>query len=140
MKKNNEEKKKIGNGLSGTEKVMFYVNVAFKSMAKIFLLLLLILFLGGSLGIGLGSGYFIGLVEDMPIPTEEELANAVENAGEISTMTYSDDTEISSIRADLVRENTELESVSPYIINGLVATEDENFFEHDGVVPSAIIR
>ena len=54
-------------------------------------------------------------------------------------MTYSDDTEISSIRADLVRENTELKNVSPYIINGLVATEDENFFEHDGVVPSAII-
>src|SRR5699024_6079503 len=119
---------------------MFYVNVAFKSLAKIFLVLLLILFFGGSLGIGLGSGYFIGLVEDMPIPTEEELANAVENAGEISTMTYSDDTEISSIRADLVRVNTELENVSPYIINGLVATEDENFFEHDGVVPSAIIR
>ena len=140
VKKNNEEKKKIGNGLSKTEKVIFYVNVAFKFLAKIFLVLLLILFLGGSLGLGLGSGYFIGLVEDMPIPTEEELANAVENAGEISTMTYSDDTEISSIRADLVRENTELKNVSPYIINGLVATEDENFFEHDGVVPSAIIR
>lgn len=124
VNKKNEEKKKIGNGLSGTEKVMFYVNVAFKSLAKIFLLLLLILFLGGSLGLGLGSGYFIGLVEDMPIPTEEELANAVGNAGEISTMTYSDDTEISSIRADLVRENTELENVSPYIISGLVATED----------------
>ena len=76
MKKNNEEKKKIGNGLSKTEKVIFYVNVAFKFLAKIFLVLLLILFLGGSLGLGLGSGYFIGLVEDMPIPTEEELANA----------------------------------------------------------------
>lgn len=140
VKKNNEEKKKIGNELSRLEKVMFYVSIAFKSLTKIFLILLLILFLAGAFGFGLGAGYFIGLVEDMPIPTEEELANAVENAGEISTMTYSDDTEISSIRADLVRENTELENVSPFIINGLVATEDENFFEHDGIVPSAIIR
>ena len=140
VKKNNEEKKKIGNELSSLEKVMFYVSIAFKSLTKIFLILLLILFLAGAFGFGLGAGYFIGLVEDMPIPTEEELANAVENAGEISTMTYSDDTVISSIRADLIRENTELENVSPFIINGLVATEDENFFEHDGIVPSAIIR
>lgn len=140
VKKYNEEKKKTGNELSRLEKVMFYVSIAFKSLTKIFLILLLILFLAGAFGFGLGAGYFIGLVEDMPIPTEEELANAVENAGEISTMTYSDDTEISSIRADLVRENTELENVSPFIINGLVATEDENFFEHDGIVPSAIIR
>lgn len=140
LKENKKEKNNKGNNLSTLEKVSYYLSVFFKLMGKLAMVFLLILFLGGSLGAGIGSGYFLGLVEDMPIPSEAELSNAVENAGEISQMVYSDDSEISSIRSDLVRVNTDLESVSPYIVNGLVATEDENFFDHDGVVPSAIIR
>ncbi len=122
------------------EKSVYYVNVFFKLITKLTAYFVLAIFLVGSLGLGIGSGYFLGLVEDMPIPTEEELSNAVSNSGEISTMVYTDDSEISSIRSDLVRVNTTLDEISPYVVNGLVATEDENFFEHSGVVPSAIIR
>jgi penicillin-binding protein len=140
LKRNIEEKKVRGENMTTKDRIMYYLNVFFKVLSKLALVLIITAVLGGSLILGLGSGYFLGLVEDMPIPTDTELASAVSNAGEISTMQYSDGSEISSIRADLVRVNTSLDNVSPLIVNGLVATEDENFFEHDGVVPSAIIR
>ncbi|RPA60120.1 penicillin-binding protein [Aerococcus agrisoli] len=140
MKKNIEEKKVRGENMTTKDRTVYYLNVFFKVLSKLALVVIVTAVLGGSLVLGLGSGYFLGLVEDMPIPTDTELASAVSNAGEISTMQYSDGSEISSIRADLVRVNTTLDNVSPYIVNGLVATEDENFFEHEGVVPSAIIR
>ena len=42
--------------------------------------------------------------------------------------------------SDLEREEVKLEDVSPYLIDAVIATEDEYFYEHNGVVPKAILR
>lgn len=109
-------------------------------MKKLALIAFFSLIVGGSLALGGGLGYFAGLVEEMEVPTEESLIGIISNVEEVSSMTYNDDTEISEIRADLIRTNTTLARINPHIINGLVATEDENFFDHVGVVPSAVMR
>lgn len=47
---------------------------------------------------------------------------------------------ISEIRTDLVRTTVGSENISPLIKEALIATEDENFYEHNGIVPKAILR
>ena len=38
------------------------------------------------------------------------------------------------------RETVSLENVSPYLVNGIVAVEDERFYEHNGVDPVGLLR
>lgn len=120
--------------------IHFSLDVFFKSLKKIVLFLLFILLIGGSLALGGGLGYFAGLVEEMEIPSQEELGTEIASVEQVSEMTYKDGSLISEVRADLVRDTANLDEISPYVINGLVATEDENFFDHQGIVPSAILR
>lgn len=93
-----------------------------------------------SLAMGVASGFFLGLTEDLPNPSPEEMTSQIQNLEEISTLTYNDGSLIDEVRSDLVRKNVQLEEISPQIVHGLVATEDEHFFKHHGVVPSAILR
>src|SRR5699024_12513152 len=62
------------------------------------------------------------------------------NYEETSKMYYADDEYIGNIRADIYREEVELDDISDFLIEAVVSTEDEHFYEHNGVVPKAIIR
>ncbi|MCZ0717035.1 transglycosylase domain-containing protein [Aerococcus kribbianus] len=122
------------------ESVFFSVNVFLKVLKRFLGLTALGLGLSALLGLGLGVGYFVGLVEDMPVPSQEEFAGTINNVEERSHLTDHQGEEIGTLRTDLVRTNVPLANISADVVNGLVATEDENFFHHNGVVPSAIIR
>ena len=41
---------------------------------------------------------------------------------------------------DLDRRETSLSNVAPEVVNAVLATEDEYFREHNGIVPKAVIR
>src|SRR5699024_3959940 len=41
---------------------------------------------------------------------------------------------------DIYREEVELDDISDFLIEAVVSTEDEHFYEHNGVFPKAIIR
>src|SRR5699024_5252348 len=43
-------------------------------------------------------------------------------------------------RSDLFREETSLDSIASDLIQAVIATEDEYFTEHKGIVPKAIFR
>src|SRR5699024_5712541 len=47
---------------------------------------------------------------------------------------------IADIRSDIHREKVSLDDISETLIQAVIATEDENFNEHNGVVPKAIVR
>lgn len=85
-------------------------------------------------------GYFASLVEDMPIPAEEEMLEQVQSYDETTTMLFSNGESIGNIRTDLQRKTVTLDQISPYIVNAVVSTEDEYFFDHHGVVPKATLR
>jgi penicillin-binding protein len=59
---------------------------------------------------------------------------------ETSEVYFADNVYLGKLRTDLEREEVKLEDVSDHLINAVVATEDEYFYEHDGVVPKAIMR
>ena len=104
------------------------------------LLLLIIIVLGAGFAGGVGAGYFASLVKDEPIRPYENMRKDIYNYEETSDLYFDNDVYLGKLRTDLYREEVKLENVSEYLVNAVVATEDEYFYEHDGVVPKAIMR
>src|SRR5699024_595204 len=67
-------------------------------------------------------------------------AEQINNYNEKSTMYYAGGEIISDLRSDLLRTPVTLDEISPILVNALVATEDEYFFDHEGIVPKAVAR
>lgn len=89
---------------------------------------------------GIGAGYFASLVKDEPIRTYAEMEQDIYNYEETSKYYFAGNVYIGDIQSDLYREETALDHISPTLINAVIATEDEYFKEHKGIVPKAIFR
>lgn len=122
------------------EKVLFGINVAFNVFKRMFFYIVLIAILFGAMAAGAGAGFFANLVSKTPPPTHDEMLTQVNRLEQQSTLYYANGEPIANIRADVVRSVANIDGISSYIIDGLIATEDEDFFEHPGVMPKAILR
>ncbi|MBM7543002.1 transglycosylase domain-containing protein [Amphibacillus cookii] len=89
---------------------------------------------------GIGAGYFASLVKDEPLRSQESMVSAIHNYEETSEIYFADEVYMGEVSSDIHREEVSLANVSDYIINGIIATEDEYFETHDGIVPKAIMR
>ncbi|WP_446450451.1 transglycosylase domain-containing protein [Tuanshanicoccus lijuaniae] len=126
--------------LDNKEKVIFGFNVFFNVLKRFVIYLLLLGMLFAAMAGGIGAGYFAYLVSQTEPPSREQMAEQINRVDQQSTLHYADGSQIANVRADIVRQVAELKDISQYIIDGLVATEDEYFYEHPGVVPKAILR
>lgn len=117
-----------------------YFDIFYRVLKGLFTFFLFLIMIIGALGGGTVIGYFASLVEDIPIPTEVEMRNQVNSYGIKSSMYYADNSLISDLRSDLLRSPIPLEQMSPLVLNAIIATEDENFYQHEGIVPKALIR
>ena len=97
-------------------------------------------FIGGLFGAGLAIGYGVALFDKAKVPQAEELLKQVKNIASISEITYSDGSTIASIEGDLLRTSVGSDAISDNLKKAIIATEDEHFNEHHGVVPKAVIR
>ena len=113
----------------------FGLNVFFGVIRNIFTGIILLMVLLGMFGGGVGLGYFANLISKETAPTYESMAEDIGNVELVSTMYYANSEAISEIRTDLVRTTVGSENISPLIKEALIATEDENFYEHNGIVP-----
>ncbi|RNF40815.1 transglycosylase domain-containing protein [Planococcus salinus] len=104
------------------------------------LILAIVLVTGGTFAASVGAGYFASLVDDEKLRTAEEMRNEIYSYEETSEMFFADELYIGKVQTDLEREETKLENVSEHAINAVLATEDEYFNEHEGIVPKAILR
>lgn len=98
------------------------------------------MFLFGLFGAGIGIGFVVSLFDDVKIPKTEELVAKVSEVSRISTVTYSDGSLVSEVNSDLLRVPITSEEVSNYLKQAVIATEDETFETHNGVVPKAVLR
>lgn len=89
---------------------------------------------------GIGLGYFASLVKDDPLMTKAEMRDQIYNYDETSEIYFAGDIYIGKLRTDLERRETSIAKVSPTLINAVLATEDEYFNEHYGIVPKAVLR
>ncbi|MEW4355077.1 penicillin-binding protein PBP1B [Streptococcus pneumoniae] len=97
-------------------------------------------FLGFLFGAGIALGYTASLFDDVKVPQEEELVKQVRDISAISELKYADGSPISSIDSDLLRVAVESKDISENIKKAVIATEDEHFNEHNGVVTKAVFR
>ncbi|MFX3673150.1 MAG: transglycosylase domain-containing protein [Paenisporosarcina sp.] len=104
------------------------------------LLLLIVLFTGFVFAGSVGAGYFASLVDQEPLRKEEEMRASILSYEETSEVYFANNVYLGKLRTDLQRNETKLESVSPFVLDAVYATEDEYFNVHQGIVPKAIFR
>lgn len=132
--KNKEDYKKY------FKKALSYFDSFYEFFKATFLIVILFLAVIFTLAAGSAMGYFASLVEDSPQLSKNEFQADIYNYNQKSTLFYADASVISDLRSDLLRTPITLDQVSPLLTNAIIATEDENFYEHKGIVPKAIVR
>ena len=104
------------------------------------LIFIIFLMTAGIFAVSVGAGYFASLVKDEPLRSKEEMREQIFNYEETSEIYFANNVYIGKLRTDLERRETSLAAISPLVINAVLATEDEYFREHNGIVPKAVIR
>ena len=131
-----EEKKSDGTG----GKVLPILGSILAAIKGIVNTLFILGFIGGLFGAGVALGYGVALFDKAKVPQAEDLVKQVKNISSISEIVYADGSVIASIESDLLRTSVSSEEISDNLKKAIVATEDEHFLEHNGVVPKAVIR
>ncbi|OJF94293.1 transglycosylase domain-containing protein [Alkalibacterium sp. 20] len=146
MKRSENEELKQSEETQETEQsslfqsVVYYFDIFYRVAKALIILVVIVLLIAGSLGAGTAVGYFASLVHGSEIPDREQMMGQINDYTQKSSMYYADGSLISDVRSDLLRTPIPVENVSELLINAVVSTEDEHFFDHDGVVPKAVAR
>ena len=131
-----EEKQSDGTG----GKVLAILGSILVAIKGILNTLFILGFIGGLFGAGVALGYGVALFDKAKVPQAEDLVKQVKNVSSISEIVYADGSVIASIESDLLRTSVSSEEISDNLKKAIIATEDEHFLEHKGVVPKAVIR
>ena len=131
-----KEKKLDGTG----GKILAILGSILAAIKGILNILFILGFIGGLFGAGVALGYGVALFDKAKVPQSEDLVKQVKNISSISEIVYADGSVIASIESDLLRTSVSSEEISDNLKKAIVATEDEHFLEHNGVVPKAVIR
>ncbi|MDG3062962.1 penicillin-binding protein [Lacticaseibacillus casei] len=126
--------------LTGKTAVVFYGNVTLQSIKSIVYYLLGVLGIAAVFGLGLFGGYFVSIIDATPIPTEAAMKATLSNTSRTSSMYFAHNVKLSDVKSDLYSTKVSLSDMSPWLTKAIIATEDEDFYRHDGVVPKAVIR
>ena len=141
--KKKQASKKINKKVASSDKVRRVGSILAKILSAFkvtFNTLFILAFIGGLLGAGVAMGYGVALFDKAQVPQAEELVKQVKDIASISEITYSDGSTIASIEGDLLRTSVASGAISDNLKKAIIATEDEHFNEHKGVVPKAVIR
>lgn len=118
----------------------FIFNTTYDTIWNVILFTILSLALVGIFVFSIGLGYFAALVNDDMDYTSEEIKNRLTQVTESTNVKFASGENLGTLKSDLVRESISYEDMPESVINALLATEDEHFYEHNGVVPKAFIR
>ena len=114
--------------------------ITYQVFWNLLLLVMTVVILGGAFAGGVGAGYFASLVKDEPVRSYDSMKKDIYNYTETSDLYFSDNVYLGKMRTDLEREVVKLDQVSDFLVKAVIATEDEYFYTHKGVVPKAVFR
>ncbi|MEH7115318.1 transglycosylase domain-containing protein [Neobacillus niacini] len=134
------EKLKSITNLFTHKKTVKSARITYQVFWNLILLLMTVIILGGAFATGVGAGYFASLVKDEPVRSYDSMKKDIYNYTETSDLYFSDNVYLGKLRTDLEREEVKIDQVSDYLVKAVIATEDEYFYEHKGVVPKAVFR
>ena len=133
----NKNKKKKKKSPSDGRTILQTIFIVVRGLSIVFAT---ILSLGIIFGAATGTGYLVSLISDVKVPSSKELTDKINTIHEASVMTYSNGQPISGISSDLIRTKVSGDQIAQTVKDALIATEDENFKHHKGVVPKAFFR
>ncbi|HFI0254436.1 TPA: penicillin-binding protein PBP1B [Streptococcus suis] len=114
--------------------------VFLRTLKLLFNSVTVLLFLFVLFGAGIGVGFVASLFDKVEVPQTEELLTQVSEVSRISKVVYSDGSLVAEVNSDLLRVPVGAGDVSEYLKQAVIATEDETFESHNGVVPKAVLR
>ncbi|MFC2948670.1 transglycosylase domain-containing protein [Virgibacillus sediminis] len=123
-----------------TGKIQRSSRITYDVFWNVVIFFLIIGFIGLFFAGGIGAGYFASLVEDEPVRSYEEMKQHLFDYSETSKLYFADEVYFGDISSDVHREEISLENISDHLINAVIATEDEYFETHEGIVPKALLR
>ncbi|WP_374724490.1 transglycosylase domain-containing protein [Calidifontibacillus erzurumensis] len=126
--------------INNNEKVRKSIRIFIKVFWNLTLIFLIGCLMALSFAGGVGAGYFASLVKDEPIRSYDSMKKDIYNYEETSELYFRDNKYLGKLRTDLDREEVSLSDVSQHVIDAIIATEDEHFYNHPGIVPKAIMR
>ncbi len=114
--------------------------ITYQVLWNLGLIFILFLVLGTAFAGGVGAGYFASLVKDEPVRSYDGMKKDIYNYEETSELFFANNVYLGKLYSDIDREEIKLEDISPHLIEAVIATEDQYFYEHEGIVPKAILR
>ncbi|MBU9714673.1 transglycosylase domain-containing protein [Evansella tamaricis] len=127
---NRKEPQTIFKGVRITSSVVWNLFLIFTILG-----FMLLFFVGGA-----GAGYFVSLVKDEPIRSYDDMRRDIYDYEEATEIYFANDDYLGDLPSPLERREISLDEISQYVIDAVIATEDEYFFEHQGIVPKALFR
>ncbi|ERL65468.1 hypothetical protein L248_2541 [Schleiferilactobacillus shenzhenensis LY-73] len=118
----------------------FWFNVMMTTFRLVMLRAIAVLIVLGGLALGIFLGYFGALVQTVKVPSRTALAKQINTTQQSSLLYYAKNVKMMNFNTDLRRTPIKSAQMSPWLKKAIVATEDENFYVHSGVVPKALIR
>ena len=117
-----------------------FVATVLRTMKLLWDVLLVFALAGLLFGAGIAIGYAASLFSATETPDPSRLVQQVRNISSVSKISYADGSLISDIDSDLIRIPVEADAISNNVKQAVIATEDENFQSHNGIVPKAVLR
>lgn len=114
--------------------------ITYSVIWNLILISIIFFILAVSFGVGMGAGYFASLVKDEYPRSYEELKKDIYDYEAPSELYFANNVFLGNLRSDIVREEVKIKDISDYLKKAVIATEDQNFETHDGVVPKAVLR
>jgi len=140
INQNRSSKRASGSSALSKSRIISTLSKILNGFKVTFNTLFVLTVIGGFFGAGIAIGYGVALFDKVSIPQSAELVNRVKDITSISEIYYADGSTIASIEGDLLRTSVASDAISDNLKKAIIATEDEHFAEHKGVVPKAVIR
>ncbi|MBZ2096503.1 penicillin-binding protein PBP1B [Streptococcus oralis] len=140
INQNRSSKRVSGSSALSKSRVISTLSKILNGLKVTFNTLFILAVIAGFFGAGVAMGYGVALFDKVSIPQSAELVNRVKDITSISEIYYADGSTIASIEGDLLRTSVASDAISDNLKKAIIATEDEHFTEHKGVVPKAVIR
>ncbi|MET3505968.1 transglycosylase domain-containing protein [Halalkalibacter oceani] len=121
-------------------KVFRKIGITYQVFWNLFLICLVagfmsLFFIGGT-----AAGYFASLVQDETLRSADDMKARIYDYEETSQVFFADNVYLGELPSEIERHKVALKDVSDHLKNAIIATEDEYFYEHEGIVPKAIMR
>ena len=107
---------------------------------NLILLLMIVMIIGAGFAAGVGAGYFASLVKDEKIRSYKQMKKDIYDYEETSEVYFANQVYLGKLRTDLDREKIAINEIPEHLKHAVIATEDEYFYEHQGIVPKALFR